>query len=133
MINMADTLTRSQRSHLMSLITSRKTKPELALRSIFRQHGLIYQPKGVYGRPDFADKRMKIAVFIDGCFWHGCPLHYRAPKSNVKYWSEKIRKNKLRDQKVNSKLASDGWQVIRTWEHQVKALQKRNRDRQDNK
>lgn len=61
--------------------------------------------------------RAKVAVFVDGCFWHGCPEHYRAPGSNSEYWAEKISKNKHRDETVDAALRHAGWSVVRAWEH----------------
>jgi len=80
---MADTLTKKQRSFCMSKIRSRNTKPELKHKA--KNKGLEYQPKA-FGKPDFIDWKKKTAIFIDGCFWHKCPIHYKQPKSNKKYW-----------------------------------------------
>lgn len=85
-----------------------------------RKFGFSYQPKNIFGKPDFADKKNKIAVFIDGCFWHGCKKHYRAPKQNGKYWREKIRRNIERDKEVSRGLKKQGWKVVRIWEHKTK-------------
>ena len=128
---MADTVTKNKRSYIMSRIKRSNTKPELVLRAILKGSGLIYQPKGVYGNPDFADRKRKVAIFVDGCFWHGCPIHYKKPKSNVKYWASKIKRNMKRDTMVNAKLEADGWRVIRIWEHQIDI--ERKADRQSNK
>ena len=117
-----DVMTAAQRSHNMSRIRSRNTKPELGLKTVLKSMGFVYQPKGVYGNPDFINKGKKIAIFVDGCFWHGCPDHYRAPKSNVRFWKAKIKRNIERDRKVTSELKKGGFTVIRTWEHQIKAI-----------
>jgi DNA mismatch endonuclease (patch repair protein) len=69
----------------MSRIRSSNTKPEQKVRAVLKGLSFTYQPKGIYGRPDFANKKEKIAVFIDGCFWHGCTEHYSKPKSNLDY------------------------------------------------
>jgi DNA mismatch endonuclease (patch repair protein) len=79
-----------------------------------------YQPKGLLGKPDFADRKRKIAVFIDGCFWHGCPRHGHYPKSNAQFWKNKILTNKKRDKRFNLKLKENGWRVIRVWEHELR-------------
>jgi DNA mismatch endonuclease (patch repair protein) len=63
-------------------------------------------------------RRAKIAVFIDGCFWHGCPEHYRPPSTNPDYWRDKIEGNRLRDQETDELLAQAGWEVLRFWEHE---------------
>lgn len=76
-------------------------------------------PKGVFGKPDFGNKARRIALFIDGCFWHGCVKCYREPKSNQEFWKAKIERNKERDIRVNETLKSRGWQVIRVWEHEL--------------
>ena len=73
------------------------------------------------GRPDITFSRKRVAVFVDGCFWHSCPhcSDGRAPKSNIFYWSEKRRLNRERDQNNSAKLVAEGWTVIRVWEHEV--------------
>lgn len=83
--------------------------------------GFTYQPK-IFGNPDFANKKEKIVVFIDGCFWHKCPKHFIKPKSNVIFWTNKIVRNVQRDEKVTNKLKAEGWRVIRIWEHELKRL-----------
>ncbi len=76
-------------------------------------------PKGIYGHPDFGNKARKVVVFIDGCFWHGCPKCYREPQSNRDYWLPKITRNRQRDLEVTERLKNDGWTVIRIWEHDL--------------
>jgi DNA mismatch endonuclease (patch repair protein) len=68
-------------------------------------------------RPDIVFPRKRVAVFIDGCFWHSCPEHGNRPKSNVSYWSAKLERNRRRDIKVTAELRSNGWEVLRIWEH----------------
>lgn len=101
----------------------RDTKPELALRSILHSRGLRFHVdsspmKGVRSRADLVFTKAKIAVFVDGCFWHGCPEHFIMPKTNVEYWSAKIGRNAARDTAVNQTLADEGWTVMRVWEHE---------------
>lgn len=72
------------------------------------------------GKPDFVFPKSRIAAFIDGCFWHGCPKHCRMPSSNKDYWEGKIGKNVKRDRKINKELRAKGWKVIRFWEHDLK-------------
>lgn len=115
---MVDTLTAQQRSYNMSRIRSRDTKPELLVREAFKRLRLRYHPK-MEGSPDFASKKHRIAVFIDGCFWHGCKKCYREPETNRKFWREKIRRNRKRDAEVTSRLVSGGWDVVRIWEHEL--------------
>lgn len=76
--------------------------------------------KTLPGSPDFVFPKRKLAVFIDGCFWHGCPKCYRRPKSSRAYWDLKIKRNKTRDQSNHSRLRTMGWSVIRIWEHELK-------------
>ena len=116
---MADRITKTQRSYIMSQIRGSKTKREVTVKKNIDGRKLRYQPKGIPERPDFASKKMKIAVFIDGCFWHACPRCYRPPKSNKKYWKAKIERNSKRDRTVNLKMKKEGWTVMRFWEHQV--------------
>jgi DNA mismatch endonuclease (patch repair protein) len=104
----------------MSQIRGTKTKPELIVKDNIDGRRLRYQPKGIPERPDFANKTKRIAVFIDGCFWHKCPRCYKPPKSNKKYWKAKIERNTKRDKAVNRKMRDEGWTVLRFWEHQVK-------------
>ena len=115
-----DTVSKRQRSYIMSQIRGTKTKPELIIKEKTDGRKLRYQPKGIPERPDFANKTKKVAVFIDGCFWHKCPRCYKPPKSNKKYWKAKIERNTKRDRYVNRKMKKDGWTVLRFWEHQVK-------------
>ena len=114
-----DRITSKQRSYIMSRIRGSNTKPELMIKRSTDGRKLRYQPRGIRGSPDFANKRRKIAVFVDGCFWHKCPKCYRPPKSNKKYWKAKIERNTKRDKDVNRKMRDEGWTVLRFWEHQV--------------
>lgn len=74
----------------------------------------------LFGKPDFVFTKRRVAVFIDGCFWHGCRKHCRMPKSNTDYWENKIRNNILRDRAVNKHLKGKSWVVLRFWEHELK-------------
>ncbi len=69
-------------------------------------------------RADVVFTRRRVAIFIDGCFWHGCPIHATWPKANAEYWSQKIRENQERDEDTNRRLAAAGWTVLRFWEHE---------------
>ena len=69
-------------------------------------------------RPDIVFTRWKVAVFVDGCFWHACPVHFVAPKTNPWYWEPKLQRNRERDALANGALANSGWRVVRIWEHQ---------------
>ena len=117
---MTDVISKRKRSEVMSKVKSENTKIEKELKNLLRGLNFRYQPSNIYGKPDFAIKKRKIAVFLDSCFWHKCPLHFRAPSSNKAYWRPKINRNARRAKEVNKKLNADGWLVIRFWEHQVR-------------
>src|SRR5436190_8634501 len=74
----------------------------------------------LFGTPDFAFPSNRLAIFIDGCFWHGCAVHCRLPSSNVAYWRRKITRNKARDRLVTQTLKNDRWRVLRIWEHELR-------------
>ena len=117
---MADVLTKSQRKKCMRAIRGKDTKPELLLRKVLWHRGFRYRLKNkLPGKPDIIFPSERIAVFVDGCFWHGCPEHFQQPETNTAFWREKIEKNKERDKKVDTTLESDGWRVLRFWEHEV--------------
>jgi DNA mismatch endonuclease, patch repair protein len=100
------------------------TRPELALRSEVHRRGLRYRVDHllrvgeVKVRPDLVFTKARLAVFMDGCFWHGCPEHGRRPVTNPGYWGPKLDRNLIRDRQVNQCLLTDGWAVIRVWEHE---------------
>lgn len=101
----------------------RDTKPELAIRTILHASGLRYRvdfaPLGGRRRADIVFTRAKLAVFIDGCFWHGCPLHATHPKRNSDYWLPKLQRNIERDRETDQQLTLAGWTVLRVWEHEA--------------
>jgi DNA mismatch endonuclease (patch repair protein) len=78
------------------------------------------QPKGLPGKPDFYFHRPKLAVFVDGCFWHGCAACGHTPRTNSAYWSEKVRRNRDRDVRTTAALRGLGVEVIRLWEHELR-------------
>jgi DNA mismatch endonuclease (patch repair protein) len=82
----------------------------------------------VTGKPDFYFPKRRIAIFVDGCFWHACPKCFRAPRQNGRFWSEKIERNRKRDQRVMRSLRGDGIKVIRIWEHDLEQRTRRVRD-----
>lgn len=108
------------RSEQMARIRSGNTGPEIELRRALWKIGLRYRvrPK-LPGVPDIAFISRRIAVFVDGCFWHGCPEHYTTPRTNTVFWSTKVHRNRSRDAEVNSRLHDLGWTVLRFWEHDV--------------
>jgi DNA mismatch endonuclease (patch repair protein) len=122
---MADFLSKKQRSALMSSIKGKGNKDtELALIKLFREHRLTgwRRNQKIFGKPDFLFRCNRLAVFVDGCFWHGCHRCYRRPRSNRKFWDAKIARNRKRDREVSRELRRIGWRVVRVWEH---ALAKR--------
>lgn len=106
-------------------IRRRDTAPEKALRSELHRRGLRFRvdfPVATQGRsprPDIAFTRRRLAVFVDGCFWHGCPEHAGPPKKNTDYWGPKIARNIQRDREHDADLAAAGWCVLRVWEHEA--------------
>ena len=117
-----DVFTKKKRSEVMSLIkSSGNRETELKFIAILRAHGIRgwRRKLPLPGKPDFVFPQVKIAVFIDGCFWHGCRWHCRLPKSRIDFWHPKIARNKVRDRKVNRILRNEGWRVIRLWEHSL--------------
>jgi DNA mismatch endonuclease, patch repair protein len=115
------------KSGLMARVRRRDTKPELELRRILHARGLRFR----IDRAVLADRRRradvvfgpaKVAVFVDGCFWHGCAQHATWPKANEAYWREKIETNRLRDRDTDERLRALGWEVVRIWEHEDSAV-----------
>ncbi|MFJ1625316.1 very short patch repair endonuclease [Streptomyces sp. NPDC088190] len=108
----------------MSRQSSRDTKPEVAVRKLLHASGYRYRVNervpGMTRRTiDIAFTRAKVAVLIDGCFWHGCPVHATQPKSNAEWWRAKLERNMARDRETNEHLAREGWTVLRFWEHEA--------------
>ena len=118
---MIDVFSKSQRSYNMSRVKCRDTKPEIKLRKELHRHGLKgYRTRSnLYGKPDIIFTKYKLAIFVDGCFWHKCPVCFKRPSTRTDFWDKKIEKNTLRDKEVNKKLASDGWKILRFWEHEI--------------
>ncbi|MBU2614971.1 MAG: very short patch repair endonuclease [Elusimicrobia bacterium] len=121
---MSDVHTTEQRSRNMAAIRGRGNKStEVALAKIFRRNGITGWQRHYRrfpGLPDFTFAKHKIVVFVDGCFWHGCKIHYKSPSTRRKFWSDKITKNKQRDRKISAYYKQKGWKVLRIWEHQIK-------------
>lgn len=127
---MADDRTTSQRSETMRRVRGRDTSCEVRLRCALHQRGLRYSlRKALPGKPDIVFVRAQVAVFVDGCFWHGCPAHCRMPSSNAGYWDAKIARNIARDKRATKELRSLGWRVVRVWEHDVNGRLSRCADR----
>lgn len=119
-VGVPDRLTSEQRSQLMSRVRTRDTAPEVALRHslwLIGVRGWRLHPKGVPGRPDLIFRRRRVAVFVDGAFWHGHPDHYWGQSGS--FWDEKISRNRARDTCINAELAAAGWTVLRLWDFEV--------------
>jgi DNA mismatch endonuclease, patch repair protein len=115
----------SARSANMRGIRRKDTAPERALRSEIHRRGLRYRvdfPIALEGhrapRPDLVFTRRQVAVFVDGCFWHGCSEHSTNPRANASYWGPKIARNVERDREHDERLRAAGWTVVRVWEHE---------------
>jgi len=119
---MVDVLNLAQRSYNMSRIRGKNTSPEIKIRKMLFSEGIrgyrIHY--NLPGKPDIVFIKKKIAIFIDGCFWHKCPICFKAPETRKKFWLEKINKNVERDLEINELLKNMGWKVIRIWEHDVR-------------
>lgn len=117
----SDVLTPQQRSRCMSNVKSTRTKPEIALRKALWSTGLRYRVSNkLPGKPDLVFSRAKLAIFVDGCFWHQCPIHRTTPKTNASFWNKKLTDNVERDARVTLALQKEGWTVLRFWEHEVR-------------
>ena len=119
-----DKVSRQVRSKVMAAIRGRGNKStELKLLSLLRKHGITGWRRHLPlpGRPDFAFRESKVAVFVDGCFWHKCPRCFRPPKSSQDYWEAKIARNTKRDAEMTAQLKGKGWKVLRIWECRLKA------------
>ena len=106
----------------MSRIKGKGNKDtELLMIQILRKYHISgwRRNQAVLGKPDFIFPKNKVALFVDGCFWHCCPKHSNMPKNNQEFWREKLQKNKDRDKFVTRKLRKIGWKVIRVWEHEL--------------
>ena len=120
---MTDNLSKEQRSYAMSRIRSRgNCSTELALAVAMRRAGISgwRRKSTICGNPDFIFPKFRVAVFVDGCFWHGCPKCGLIAKSNTDYWCTKIERNRQRDKENVRQLRRKGWAVVRLWEHDLK-------------
>lgn len=116
---MPDVFSKKKRSQIMSKIRSKETKLEINFKNLISGFKFRYQ-QNIFGKPDFASKKLRIAIFVDSCFWHKCPQHFRKPKTNNSYWKLKIDRNVERAKEVNVFLKRNGWKILRLWEHEIK-------------
>lgn len=119
---MTDVLTPAQRKFNMSRIRGRDTGPEMKIRKMLFARGIrgyrIHY--NLPGKPDIVFIKKKVAVFIDGCYWHKCPSCFQEPETRKEFWMKKIGSNVARDEKNTRQLTEDGWIVLRFWEHEVR-------------
>lgn len=119
---MTDNMSIEQRKKTMRAIRSQSNLENLFTKNLWKR-GLRFRKnvKKLKGKPDIAIQKYKIIIFIDSCFWHGCPIHFTRPKSNLEYWDKKILRNKERDEEINQYYIEKGWHLKRIWEHEIKA------------
>jgi DNA mismatch endonuclease (patch repair protein) len=119
---MSDVLTPAQRKHNMSQIRGKNTGPEMKLRKLLWCQGIrgyrIHHK--LPGKPDIVFIKKKIVIFIDGCFWHKCPVCFQEPETRKEFWMKKIGSNVDRDLKNTRQLQEEGWTVLRFWEHEIR-------------
>jgi DNA mismatch endonuclease, patch repair protein len=119
-----DVFSSEKRSDIMSRIRGKgNAATEGVVAALFRTHGITgwRRHQKLPGTPDFVFLKQRTAVFVDGCYWHGCPRCSRVPKSNVEFWTNKFESNKRRDRRVNRQLRAEGWHVIRVWQCRLRA------------
>lgn len=119
---MTDIYTLQKRSELMSRVRSAGNKTtEIALIKLFQCYGITGWRRNIklFGKPDFVFPKLKLALFVDGCFWHGCPKHKSQPSTNQAFWSKKLEANVIRDRLVSRTLRKNGWRVVRVWQHEL--------------
>lgn len=119
---MTDIFSPKQRSRIMALVRGKGNgATELAAISLFRRHNIRGWRRHVRltGKPDFVFRKHRLIIFVDGCFWHGCPKHSSQPASNRVFWKRKLLRNKKRDRVVTRQLRKLGWRVLRIWQHEL--------------
>ena len=119
---MVDRVSKKVRSRIMSQIHGKNTGPEKIMREYLKNRRFKFSAHHrIAGyRVDFALPRRRVAVFVDGCFWHACPKCFRQPKSNKAYWKKKISQNVKRDRRIDKEIRSSGWKTVHFWEHSLK-------------
>lgn len=119
---MADNLTKEQRHKNMTNIRSTNTRIEKDVTKALWNLGYRFRKNvnTLPGKPDIAIQKYKIVIFLDSCFWHKCPEHFKKPKSNLEYWEPKIKRNIERDAEINQYYKDNNWHILRIWEHEIK-------------
>lgn len=114
-------MSKADRTKTMKAIRSQSKLENRLTKELWRK-GFRFRKneKTLFGKPDISIKKYKIAIFIDSCFWHVCPIHSTEPKSNQEYWKKKLLRNQLRDIEVNNYYIENGWNLKRVWEHDIK-------------
>ncbi|MBU1088352.1 very short patch repair endonuclease [Patescibacteria group bacterium] len=117
-----DKFSKKKRSEIMSKVKEKDSQIEIVLRKALWKKGIRYRKnvKKNFGNPDLVLAKYKTVIFVDSCFWHGCPKHYRAPSTKIIFWKKKLEQNKKRDKEVNLHYKKTNWQIIRIWEHEIK-------------
>lgn len=118
---MVDNLTKEQRRKNMRAIRSQSQLENLVSKALWH-NGFRFRKnaKNLYGKPDISIKKYRVAIFIDSCFWHSCPIHGNKPVSNQEYWDKKLLRNKERDKEVTLYYLENNWNILRVWEHELK-------------
>lgn len=117
-----DRHTKEQRHKNMQAVKGKNTKLENNVMAYLWQHGYRFgkNVKDLEGKPDIAIKKYKLVIFIDSCFWHKCPIHYKAPATNFEFWENKITGNQKRDEQITEYYQSKEWNILRIWEHELR-------------
>lgn len=118
---MADIMSKEQRSKTMSAIRAQSKLENTFSKSLWKR-GLRYRKnvRKLKGTPDIVIQKYKIVIFVDSCFWHGCPIHFKRPESNQEFWDNKINRNKERDKEIDEYYIKRGWNVKHIWEHEIR-------------
>ena len=118
---MADIMSKEQRSKTMSAIRAQSKLENLFTKALWNK-GVRFRKnvKKLRGTPDIAIQKYKVVIFVDSCFWHGCPIHFRRPQSNQNFWDKKIARNRERDKEVDEYYIVRGWHLKRIWEHEIR-------------
>jgi DNA mismatch endonuclease (patch repair protein) len=117
-----DVFSKRKRSEIMSRVKGRgNAATEVRLVGLFRRYGVTGWRRryGLFGNPDFVFPQIRLALFVDGCFWHCCPRHSTQPVGNRSFWAAKLARNRERDRLVNRTLKKAGWRVLRIWQHEL--------------